>query len=34
MSKQEMMDFIQEALESADEYVVQQVYEFLQEVEY
>jgi hypothetical protein len=29
-----MMDFIQEALESADEYVVQQVYEFLQEVEY
>jgi hypothetical protein len=34
LSKQEMMDFIQEALESADEYVVQQVYEFLQEVEY
>lgn len=34
MSKQEMVDFIQEALESADEYVVQQVYEFLQEVEY
>ena len=34
MSKQEMMDFIQEALESADEFVVQQVYEFLQEVEY
>jgi hypothetical protein len=29
-----MVDFIQEALESADEYVVQQVYEFLQEVEY
>lgn len=34
MSKQEMMDFIQEALESADEFVVQQVYEFLQETEY
>ena len=34
MSKQEMISFIQESLESADDYTVQQIYEFLQEAEY
>ena len=34
LSKREMIEFIKEALETADEYTVQQVYEFLQEAEY
>lgn len=34
MSKKEMIEYIREALEDADEYTVQQVYEFLLAVEY
>ena len=34
MSTEEMKEYIEEALETADEYVIQQIYEFLQEVEY
>lgn len=34
MSKEEMLDYIKEALEESDEYVVEQVYEFLLAVEY
>lgn len=34
MSKLEMVEYIREALESADPYVIEQVYEFLLEVEY
>lgn len=34
MSKKEMIEYIREALEDADEYAVQQVYEFLLAVEY
>ena len=34
MSKKEMIEYIREALEGADEYTVQQVYEFLLAVEY
>jgi hypothetical protein len=29
-----MLEYIQEELQKADEYVVQQIYEYLQEVEY
>ena len=34
MSTEEMVEYIKEALESADLYVIEQVYEFLLEVEY
>lgn len=34
MSKKEMIEYIREALEDADEYTVQQVYEFLLAAEY
>lgn len=34
MSKQEMLDEIRERLPAADEYTVEQIYMFLQEVEY
>ena len=34
MSTEEMKEYIEEALETADEYVIQQIYEYLQEVEY
>lgn len=34
MSKEEMLDYIKEALEDADEYTIEQVYEFLLAVEY
>lgn len=34
MSKKEMIEFITEALEEADEYAIEQVYEFLQSIEY
>lgn len=34
MTREEMLVFIREALETADEYTVEQVYEYLQEAEY
>lgn len=34
MSREEMLEFISEALEEADEYTIEQVYEFLLAVEY
>lgn len=34
MTRNEMLEFIREALELADEYTVQQIYEYLQEAEY
>ena len=34
MSKKEMIEYIHEALEEADDYTVEQVYEFLLAVEY
>lgn len=34
MSKEEMLEYINESLPSADDSVVEQVYWFLQEVEY
>lgn len=34
MSKDEKMEYIQEALQKADDYVLDQIYEFLLEVEY
>lgn len=34
MSKQEMLDEIREKLPVADDYTVEQIYMFLQEVEY
>lgn len=34
MSREEMLNFIKEALEEADEYTVQQVYDYLQEADY
>jgi hypothetical protein len=34
MSKEEMVEYIMEALEDADEYTVEMVFEFLQAVEY
>jgi hypothetical protein len=33
-NRNEMLEYIQEELQKADEYVVQQIYEYLQEVEY
>ena len=34
MSRKEMMEFILESLPDADEFVLEQIYMFLQEVEY
>lgn len=34
MTKSEMVEFIKDAISNADEYTVEQIYEFLQEVEY
>lgn len=34
MTREEMLEYIRDALTNANEYVVQQIYEFLQEVEY
>lgn len=34
MSTEEKVEYIKDALESADEYVLDQIYEFLLEVEY
>lgn len=34
MAREEMIEYIEERLEGADEYVLEQIYEFLQEVEY
>lgn len=34
MCRKEMLEYIIERLEEADEYTVQQVYDYLQEVEY
>lgn len=34
MTRDEMLEYIREELLKADEYVVQQIYEYLQEVEY
>jgi hypothetical protein len=34
MSKEEKIEYIQEALRKADDYVLEQIYEFLLEVEY
>lgn len=34
MAKKDMIEFIKDHLETADEYVLEQIYEFLQEVEY
>lgn len=34
MAREEMIEYIEERLEVADEYVLEQIYEFLQEVEY
>lgn len=34
MSKNEKVEYIKEALENADDYVLDQIYEFLLEVEY
>ena len=34
MSRTEMIDYITEQLPAADEYVLEQIFEFLQEVEY
>lgn len=33
-NRMEMMEYILEALPNADDYTVEQIYEFLQEVEY
>lgn len=33
-NRNEMLEYIQEELQKADEYVVQQIYEYLQEVVY
>lgn len=34
MSTSEKVEYIKEALPSADEYIIEQIYEFLLEVEY
>lgn len=34
MSQKEMIEYIKERLLSADDYTVEQIYDFLQEVEY
>ena len=34
MTRDEMLEYIREELLKADEYVVRQIYEYLQEVEY
>lgn len=34
MTKSEMVEFIKETIDNADEYTVEQVYEFLQEAQY
>lgn len=34
MSRMEMEEYIKEALTSANDYTVEQIYDFLQEVEY
>lgn len=34
MSRNEMIDYIRERLTDADDFAVEQVYDFLQEVEY
>lgn len=34
MSRTDMVSYIMEQLPAADEYVLEQIYEFLQEVEY
>lgn len=34
MSLEEMLEFIQDRLRSADEYTIQQIFDYLQEVEY
>lgn len=33
-NRRDMMDYIQEALPNADDYTIEQIYDFLQEVEY
>lgn len=34
MTTNDMIEYIKEALETADEYTLEQIYDFLQEVEY
>jgi hypothetical protein len=34
MTKEEMLEYIREALEEADIYVIEQIFDFLQETEY
>ena len=34
MSKEEMLEYIQDYLNTADDYTIQQIFDYLQEVEY